>query len=114
MPLGITGELWLEGPIVGAGYLNEEEKTAAAFVHDPSWLEPILVAYVALLSPGEASLDDILASLVVGELSKELASALLAHLVPTAYIPLKQMLLTMTGKIDRKRLREMGAAMTRD
>ncbi|KAK1519777.1 tyrocidine synthetase 1 [Colletotrichum costaricense] len=192
MPPGITGELWLEGPIVGAGYLNEKEKTAAAFVHDPSWLvrggggvpgrqgrlyrtgdlvrqlddgplvfvgrkdtqvkirgqrvelediehhlhrvmasryetvtlvaevikpegqEPILVAYVALSSPGEASLDDVLASLVVGEPSKELASALPAHLVPTAYIPLKQMPLTMTGKTDRKRLREMGAAMTRD
>ncbi|KAK1625039.1 hypothetical protein BDP81DRAFT_452983 [Colletotrichum phormii] len=38
MPPGIMGELWLEGLIVGAGYLNEKEKTAAAFVHDPAWL----------------------------------------------------------------------------
>ncbi|GKT45931.1 nonribosomal peptide synthetase dtxS1 [Colletotrichum spaethianum] len=192
MPPGITGELWLEGPIVGAGYLNEKEKTAAAFVHDPAWLlrggggvpgrqgrlyrtgdlvrqlddgplvfvgrkdtqvkirgqrvelediehhlhrvmvsrhenvtlvaevikpegqQPILVAYVALSSPGQVSLDHILASLVVGEPGKELATALPAHLVPTAYIPLEQIPLTMTGKTDRKRLREMGAAMTRD
>lgn len=30
--------LWLNGPIVGAGHLNERERTAAAFVHDPAWL----------------------------------------------------------------------------
>ncbi|KAK4610422.1 Nonribosomal peptide synthetase dtxS1 [Fulvia fulva] len=37
-PVGATGELWLEGPLVGQGYLNDVEKTAAAFVQDPSWL----------------------------------------------------------------------------
>ncbi|KAJ3498686.1 hypothetical protein NLG97_g931 [Lecanicillium saksenae] len=37
-PIGSIGELWVEGPLVGGGYLNGPEKTAASFVHDPSWL----------------------------------------------------------------------------
>ena len=37
-PVGAVGELWLEGPLVGAGYLNDFEKTAAAFIQDPPWL----------------------------------------------------------------------------
>ncbi|KAK2825760.1 NRPS, partial [Arthroderma sp. PD_2] len=37
-PVGAVGELWLEGPLVGEGYLNDPEKTAAAFVQDPAWL----------------------------------------------------------------------------
>ncbi|EME46921.1 non-ribosomal peptide synthetase-like protein [Dothistroma septosporum NZE10] len=36
--VGSVGELWLEGPLVGAGYLRNPEKTAAAFVEDPPWL----------------------------------------------------------------------------
>ena len=36
--IGTIGELWLEGPIGGAGYLNNPEKTASAFVEDPEWL----------------------------------------------------------------------------
>ncbi|OAA37396.1 peramine synthetase [Metarhizium rileyi] len=38
LPPGCTGELLLEGPLVGPGYLDDGEKTAAAFVHDPVWL----------------------------------------------------------------------------
>lgn len=38
VPIGVEGELWLEGPLVGQGYLNDEERTSAAFIHDPSWL----------------------------------------------------------------------------
>ncbi|KAM5488870.1 NRPS cluster protein [Microsporum audouinii] len=37
-PVGTVGELWLEGPLVGDGYLDDTEKTAAAFVQDPIWL----------------------------------------------------------------------------
>lgn len=37
-PLGAIGELVLEGPIVGRGYLNDSERSAAAFVAAPSWL----------------------------------------------------------------------------
>ncbi|KAK4459840.1 nonribosomal siderophore peptide synthase Sid2 [Cladorrhinum samala] len=38
VPVGAVGEILVEGPIVGQGYLNDPEKTAAAFIHDPSWL----------------------------------------------------------------------------
>ncbi|PHH81503.1 hypothetical protein CDD83_3559 [Cordyceps sp. RAO-2017] len=37
-PIGAVGELWVEGPLVGQGYLNDAEKTAKAFVQDPAWL----------------------------------------------------------------------------
>lgn len=37
-PIGATGEILIEGPVVGRGYLNEPEKTAAGFVHDAKWL----------------------------------------------------------------------------
>ncbi|KAM0262608.1 hypothetical protein ACHAQJ_001653 [Trichoderma viride] len=36
--IGSVGELYLEGPLVGQGYLSDPEKTAAAFVNDPTWL----------------------------------------------------------------------------
>ena len=39
MPLGAPGELLIEGPTVGRGYLNEPEKTDAAFIKSPSWLQ---------------------------------------------------------------------------
>lgn len=38
MPVGAVGELLVEGPIVGQGYLNDPEKTAKSFINDPSWL----------------------------------------------------------------------------
>lgn len=37
-PLGTVGELYLEGPLVGQGYFENEEKTAAAFIENPYWL----------------------------------------------------------------------------
>ena len=38
MPAGAVGELLVEGPIVGQGYLNDLEKTATVFINDPTWL----------------------------------------------------------------------------
>lgn len=38
VPVGSIGELLLEGPLVGAGYLGDTEQTAAAFVEDPEFL----------------------------------------------------------------------------
>jgi hypothetical protein len=38
LPPGCTGELLLEGPIVGRGYLNNPAKTAVHFIQDPLWL----------------------------------------------------------------------------
>jgi acyl-CoA synthetase (AMP-forming)/AMP-acid ligase II/aryl carrier-like protein len=37
-PVGCIGELWIEGPLVGQGYIGDPDKTAAAFVEDPEWL----------------------------------------------------------------------------
>ncbi|OQE37215.1 hypothetical protein PENCOP_c010G01994 [Penicillium coprophilum] len=37
-PLGTVGELYLEGPLVGQGYFQNDEKTAAAFIESPQWL----------------------------------------------------------------------------
>lgn len=36
--IGDVGELWLEGPIVGQGYMNNAERTGASFFHNPEWL----------------------------------------------------------------------------
>ena len=37
-PIGTIGELYLEGPLVGQGYLKNEEATAASFIESPAWL----------------------------------------------------------------------------
>ncbi|KAH6632035.1 hypothetical protein F5144DRAFT_612569 [Chaetomium tenue] len=39
IPVGVPGELLIEGPLLARGYLGDDEKTAAAFVTDPAWLE---------------------------------------------------------------------------
>ncbi|KAJ5876038.1 uncharacterized protein N7529_001622 [Penicillium soppii] len=39
VPIGAVGELLIEGPIVGRGYLNDPQRTAAAFVAPPAWLQ---------------------------------------------------------------------------
>ncbi|KAJ5488057.1 Male sterility NAD-binding [Penicillium expansum] len=38
LPLGCIGELLLEGPLVGKGYIGDLEKTAEVFIEDPEWL----------------------------------------------------------------------------
>jgi non-ribosomal peptide synthetase component F len=37
VPIGCVGELLIEGNLVGRGYLNDEEKTAQAFLTGVSW-----------------------------------------------------------------------------
>lgn len=37
-PIGAIGELYLEGPLVGQGYLGDEGLTALSFLKDPPWL----------------------------------------------------------------------------
>ncbi|KAK2612049.1 hypothetical protein QQS21_001898 [Conoideocrella luteorostrata] len=39
VPLGAVGELLISGPILARGYLNDAEKTAAAFIENPAWTE---------------------------------------------------------------------------
>ncbi|KAI9155340.1 Nonribosomal peptide synthase [Paramyrothecium foliicola] len=38
VPVGAVGELLIEGPLVGIGYLDEPEKTQEVFIEDPTWL----------------------------------------------------------------------------
>ena len=38
VPIGGIGELLIEGPLVGMGYLGDAEKSAAVFIEDPLWL----------------------------------------------------------------------------
>ncbi|KAL9610621.1 MAG: hypothetical protein Q9167_004695 [Letrouitia subvulpina] len=38
-PIGTVGELLVEGPLMARGYMNDEEKTAAAFIESPTWLQ---------------------------------------------------------------------------
>jgi amino acid adenylation domain-containing protein len=37
-PIGAVGELLLEGPIVGRGYVGNHEKNSASFIDAPAWL----------------------------------------------------------------------------
>lgn len=36
-PIGAIGELLVEGPFLARGYLNDQKKTEAAFITDPTW-----------------------------------------------------------------------------
>lgn len=36
-PIGAVGELLVEGPIVGSGYLHNPDKTTASFIQSPRW-----------------------------------------------------------------------------
>ena len=38
LPIGATGELLIGGPIVGRGYLNRPNQTAASFIPNPDWV----------------------------------------------------------------------------
>lgn len=38
LPNGCIGELLIESPLVGCGYINDAKKTAASFIEDPKWL----------------------------------------------------------------------------
>lgn len=40
-PLGCVGELLLGGPILAREYLHDEQKTQAAFIHNPDWFADV-------------------------------------------------------------------------
>lgn len=40
-PIGAVGELLLHGPLVGSGYLNNPDQTAAAFIPAPAWIKQV-------------------------------------------------------------------------
>lgn len=39
LPIGAVGELLVEGPTLARGYLGDSEKTVAAFIDTPAWLQ---------------------------------------------------------------------------
>lgn len=193
-PIGQVGELLIEGPLVGQGYLGEAEKTSAAFIQDPPWLlrgapgvigrhgrlyktgdlmrynvdgtlqfvgrkdaqvkirgqrvelgevEHHVQKYLGttatanppiaaeLITPCEAqyallvvflsvprtesdrSPEATVAELTAG-LNDELAKVLPSYMIPSSYIPIDRLPMTGTGKIDRRSLRDIGSALSRE
>lgn len=196
VPVGAVGELLVEGPIVGQGYLDDDEKTAAAFVHDPRWLlaghagypgrrgrlyktgdlgmydpdgsggilfagrkdtqvklrgqrvelgeiesqlraglppganviaevivprasggQPTLVAFVSQLAKANG-VEELEAAQLAADLTRALSSinttlgkVLPRYMVPNAYIPVNYIPTLISGKIDRKRLRQFGSSV---
>ncbi|KAG8525214.1 NRPS [Bacidia gigantensis] len=45
VPIGAPGELLIEGPGLARGYLNDDAKTRAGFIENPSWAEKPMRAY---------------------------------------------------------------------
>ncbi|KAL2814140.1 hypothetical protein BJX63DRAFT_393024 [Aspergillus granulosus] len=41
LPVGMVGELLIEGPLLARGYLGDDQKTTEAFVTDAAWLEQL-------------------------------------------------------------------------
>ena len=197
LPVGAVGELLVEGPIVGQGYLNDPEKTAAAFIKDPAWLtkghkhyagrrgrlyktgdlgkydpdgsggiifagrkdtqvklrgqrvelseiesqlnarlpsdatviaevikptssggQPTLAAFVTFQSLSGSSQDEIKSVELPADLRDKLNEAnegivkvLPRYMVPTAYIPVNILPVLISGKTDRKRLRQFGSTV---
>ncbi|KAJ5769535.1 hypothetical protein N7520_004094 [Penicillium odoratum] len=197
MPIGAVGELLVEGPIVGQGYLGDPEKTASVFIESPPWLaagykchpgrksrlyktgdlgrydpdgsggivfagrkdtqvklrgqrvelgeiesqlrailptdsnviaevivpqgtggQATLIAFVTTPSmkdqggPGVTSAepsDDLRE--ILPNLSTELAKVVPRYMVPTAYIPVNEIPVLISGKTDRKQLRAFGATI---
>ncbi|ODA76960.1 hypothetical protein RJ55_07477 [Drechmeria coniospora] len=187
-PIGAVGELVLEGPLVGDGYLGDPERTAAAFIHDPAWLSrgdsgrhgkvyrtgdlvqyredgslvfvgrkdtqvkirgqrveleevehgvkgalevssssyanevvaeaikpkatdsTVLAAFVSL---GDTTDDhDVAVKNATSGISDRLSQILPPYMVPAIYIPVQRMPRMPTGKVDRRALRSIGAALT--
>lgn len=48
-PIGSVGELLIEGPVLARGYLNQPEKTSAAFIENPTWLPETRVSGIRRL-----------------------------------------------------------------
>jgi amino acid adenylation domain-containing protein len=191
LPPGCVGELLLEGPLVARGYLHDEQKTAAAFIHDPAWLvrgtpkhpgrhgrlyktgdlvryekdgrltflgrrdtqvkirgqrvelaevehclrghmpevkqvaaevvvprgensSPTLVAFFEMNSKGSTMTGSASPAIVrIGtETEIRLGKQLPRHMKPSAYLSMQELPLTATGKVDRRRLREIGASFS--
>ncbi|KFZ11796.1 hypothetical protein V501_04577 [Pseudogymnoascus sp. VKM F-4519 (FW-2642)] len=195
MPVGAVGELLVEGPIVGQGYLNDPNKTAEVFINDPKWLvaghngyagrqgrlyktgdlgkydpdgsggivfvgrkdtqvklrgqrvelgeiesqlrarlpsdttvvaevivptgggQPTLVAFITSKAMKGEDTDLTSPQLpselreTLSEADVEIAKVLPRYMVPNAYIPVNYIPALISGKTDRKRLRQFGATV---
>ncbi|KAI0578153.1 Nonribosomal peptide synthase [Pyrenophora tritici-repentis] len=187
VPIGCKGELLLEGPILSRGYLNDAEKTQAAFIFDPEWARTAgptgrrfyctgdlvqytsdgdmmylgrkdsqvklhgqrielgeiehhlklnlpsgaksavelvkfndsmgtkaLVAFMCLSeSEGPAAITEMTEAVraVAKQVEMALASALPVYYVPSMFMPVTSMPMTTSGKLDRKVLRALAAAV---
>lgn len=193
-PIGAIGELWLEGPLVGQGYIQEPEKTAATFTQDPLWLQnglktligasnrgrlyktgdlvrynpdgtlvfigrkdaqvkirgqrveleevehyvrlslvngvnvqiaaevitprgsinQVLVVYLGIGEEAHSSPKNVSAVLqhLTQGVKEKLADQLPVYMIPSAYIVLDSIPLIITGKINRRQLREIGESLT--
>lgn len=194
--IGRDGELWLEGPLVGRGYLHDAARTSAVFVEDPPWLlqgtatrpgrrgrlyrtgdlvrycedgsllymgrkdtqvkirgqrvelgevelqlqralgkmgqgigpldivaetvqpqetdKVMLVAFLSLHGNAAMADEDLKVAVqqATAGLSDILATQLPRYMVPEAYIPIRELPVTATGKVDRQELRRVGASVT--
>lgn len=191
-PVGAVGELWLEGPSIGQGYLDNDQRTAASFVNDSPWMlrgcsgvpgrhgrayrtgdlvrynangtlsfvgrkdtqvklrgqrielgeiehyvhqcldddanleikadviipkesnNPTLVAFMAVGDPAFNSEEKTKAILrsIVPRLNEKLSKLLPSYMIPWTYIPIANMPMGATGKLDRLALRNLGGSMT--
>uniref|UniRef100_A0A8H7N5A7 Carrier domain-containing protein n=1 Tax=Bionectria ochroleuca TaxID=29856 RepID=A0A8H7N5A7_BIOOC len=189
-PVGAIGELWLEGPLVGIGYLNNKERTEASYIEDPSWLlrgspdgsvagragrmyrtgdlvkyDPIDGALIFVsrkdtqvklrgqrielteveyharnclarrLAAAPKTTAEVVVPKITGraslmvfvelkqsehskfyqcieDLKDELTELVPSYMVPAAFIPVEKIPLVVSGKTDRRRLRELGESIT--
>ncbi|PMB71311.1 Nonribosomal peptide synthetase dtxS1 [Beauveria bassiana] len=193
-PFGQVGELLIEGPLVGQGYLNEVEKTSASFIHDPPWLlrggpgvvgrhgrlyktgdlvrhnvdgtmqfvgrrdeqvkirgqrvelgeveyhvqkhlattsattlpfavelitprgsqNAMLVVFISVpRTKSDRSMETVTEELTLG-LNDKLAQVLPRSMIPSSYVPITELPMGGTGKIDRRRLRQIGSELSRE
>lgn len=186
VPIGAIGELLLEGPIVGSGYLGNVEKTETVFISDPPWLLNRVeghwpgrqgrlyrtgdlvryrpdgsLIYVGRLDTqiklhgqrlelGEVEYYlkqhipkavDIISEVVeignncqmnkmliaficlkdaatlasmISKIKEKLHTCLPYYMVPSAYVPIDTVPLTLSGKTDRWKLRELASSLSRE
>ena len=191
MPIGCVGELLIEGPIVGRGYLKEGEKTKASFIEGPSWASSeknektprrfyktgdlakynedgtldclgrkdtqiklygqrielgeiehslkktlktvennvvveafhpcssperkLLAAFIHVAKPGSASVLDMSDRLRAEflDMKKGVGHMLPEYMIPSLYVPMSSLPTNVSGKIDRKNLRQIAESFDR-